>query len=60
MKPFTKIAAFVLAVVSLAHLLRLIMHFQIMIGSHTVPYWVSIFGFIAAAVISGGLWRESR
>jgi hypothetical protein len=60
MKRFTKLGSFIFAVISLAHLLRLIVHFQIMIGSHAVPLWVSAFGFIIAAVISGGLWRESR
>lgn len=59
-RPFTTIAAIIFAVMALAHAYRLFTHFQIIVGSHTIPEWVSI----AALVVTGGLslllLRESR
>jgi Mn2+/Fe2+ NRAMP family transporter len=60
MKPFTRIASFILALVALIHLVRVLMNTQVMIGSFETPLWVSILGFIVAALLSIGLWRESK
>ena len=60
MKPFTKIAAVLLALVSLLHLLRVILNVDLMVGNSEVPMWVSVMGFIIPLLLSIGLWRESK
>lgn len=60
MKPFTKIASFVFAVVALGHLIRLLLHVQVTIGSHTIPMYISVAGFIAALVLCIALFREAK
>jgi hypothetical protein len=59
-KPFTLIAATLFALAVLVHLYRLIRHFQITVGSHTISETVSIVAIIVAAIMSWGLFRESR
>lgn len=59
-RPFTLIAAMLFAVMALAHLYRLLTHFQIVLGSHTIPEWVSIVALAVTAGLSWGLLRESR
>jgi len=59
-KPFTLIAAIIFLVMALLHLLRLFRHFQIVIGSHPLPYWASIAGALIAGLLSLGLFREAR
>jgi hypothetical protein len=60
MKPFTKIASIVMAVVALLHLLRFIVNWKLTINEFDVPLWVSILGFIIAMALSIGLWKESN
>ena len=60
MKPFTKIASIILAIVALLHLARILLQNVVMIDDVTIPMWVSIVGFIVAAILSIGLWRESK
>jgi hypothetical protein len=60
MKPFTAIGAVVFALVAVAHLLRLIFNWAIIIDTLTVPYWVSIVGLLIAAILSVMLFREAR
>jgi hypothetical protein len=60
MKKFTKIASFIFGVVAVAHLVRLFVQFQVMIGSHIIPMWVSVLGIIVAGTLSYGLWKESK
>ena len=59
MKPFTKIAAGFLFLISALHLLRLVTGWEVMLAGRTVAMWVSA----PAAVLIGGLaamvWRES-
>jgi hypothetical protein len=59
-KPFTLIAAIVFTLVALAHLYRLLTHFQVIFGSHTIPMWVSYVGVAIPAILAIGLWREAR
>ena len=58
-KPFTLIAVVIFALVALAHLYRLVTHFQIILGSHTVPQWLSIVGFVVAGVLAWMVYREN-
>ncbi|MFL6725045.1 MAG: hypothetical protein ACJ8FS_00855 [Sphingomicrobium sp.] len=59
-RPFTWIAATIFALMALVHILRLFTHFQIILGSHSIPEWVSIVGTAIAAGLSWMLCREAR
>jgi hypothetical protein len=60
MKPFTMLAAILLALIALVHLYRLIQPFEVVVQGHVLPVWISAVG----AIVTGGLafmvWRESR
>jgi len=60
MKPFAKIASFILAIVALLHLARILLQNAVMVDDVSIPMWLSIVGFIAATILSIGLWRESK
>jgi hypothetical protein len=60
MKTGSKLAIFLLALVAVAHLLRLIYGISITVGEWVVPQWVSALGIIAPGVIAGLLWQESK
>jgi hypothetical protein len=59
-KPFTWIAATIFALMALVHIVRLFTHFQIIVGSHEIPQWVSFVGIIVPAGLSWMLCREAR
>ena len=59
-KPFTTIAAIIFALMALLHAYRLATDFQVVAGSHRIPYEVSWVGLAVAAVLAWGLFRESR
>jgi hypothetical protein len=54
------VAAIVFDLVAVAHLLRLLFHTQVVVGTWVVPMWVSVVGFIAAALLSILLFLEAR
>jgi putative Ca2+/H+ antiporter (TMEM165/GDT1 family) len=58
-KPFTLIAVVIFALMALAHLYRLVTHFQIIVGSHTMPQWLSIVGFVVTGVLAWMVYREN-
>ena len=60
MKPFSKIAAVIFAIVALLHLARVILNLDLLVGDYKVPMWVSIVGSIIPLILSIGLWRESK
>lgn len=49
-----RVASIVTGLISLAHLLRLFVHFQIVIGSHSLPLWLSGAAFVLFGLLS--LW----
>jgi hypothetical protein len=59
-KPFTRIAAVVFAIVAVAHLLRLIFQFPLVIGGFLVPLWINVIALIIAGLLAVMLWRESQ
>jgi len=59
-RPFTWIASAIFALMALVHLYRIFTHFQIILGSHAVPQWVSIVGVVIPAGLSWMLCREAR
>ena len=60
MKPATTVASFLLALVAVAHLLRLIFRVEVLVGGATIPMWVSVVATIVPAALAIALWRESR
>ncbi len=59
-KPFTMIAALVFFAVALVHVYRIFTHFQVVMGSHVIPMWISYFGIVIPALIAIMLLRESK
>jgi hypothetical protein len=59
-RPFTWIASAIFALMALAHLYRVFTHFQIIVGSHAIPMWVSYVGIVIPALLSWMLCREAR
>ena len=60
MKPFSTIAAAILALVALVHLLRLAYGWEVTVAGWVVPIWLSVVGFIVAGGLAALVWREAR
>jgi len=60
MKPVTMITVLFLAMVAVAHLLRLLLGVEVTVGGTLVPLWVSVIACVVPAGLAVGLWRESR
>ena len=59
-KPVTTAAIILLAVVSLAHLLRLIFGVRVTVADNVIPMWVSGVAFVVAGGLAIMLWRSAR
>ncbi|MFL6766198.1 MAG: hypothetical protein ACJ8FO_13505 [Sphingomicrobium sp.] len=59
-RPFTWIASAIFALMALVHLYRLVVRFQITVGTHSIPMWVSYVAIVVTAVLSWMLCREAR
>jgi hypothetical protein len=59
-RPFTLIAALIFALIALIHVYRLFTDFQVVLGSHVIPMWVSYAAIVVAGGLAIGLYRESR
>ncbi len=60
MKPFSTIAAFVLGLVALLHLLRFILAWEVIVSGINLPLWLSAIAFVFAAGLAVMVWREAR
>jgi hypothetical protein len=60
MKPASLLAAVLLDIVALAHVLRLIFHTEVTVGGTVIPMWISVVGCVIAAVLSVLVLREAR
>ena len=60
MKTGTLLAIIVFTIVAFAHLLRLVGGTQIVVGSTTIPMWVSFVGILVPGLIVVLLWKETR
>jgi hypothetical protein len=60
MKPATMISMLFLAMLAAAHLLRLVLGVEVIVGGMLVPLWVSVIACVVPAGLAVGLWRESR
>jgi hypothetical protein len=54
-----RVASIVFALFALGHILRLINHAQVMVGTHHVSMGVSVVALIIAAGLSIWMWRLS-
>ena len=59
-RPFTWIASAIFALIAILHLYRIVTHFQVVLGSHVIPLWVSYVGLVIPAALSWMLCREAR
>ena len=59
-KPFTLIAAVIFGLMALLHVYRLFTHFQVIVGSHTIPQAVSWIALVVTAGLSWMLFREAH
>ena len=59
-KPFTLIAATIFGLMALLHVYRIFTHFQVIVGSHTIPQGVSWIALVVTAALSWMLFREAR
>jgi len=59
-KPFIAAGSLLFAVVALLHLYRLFTHYQVILGTHVIPMWVSWIGLIVPGVLAVGMWQEAR
>ena len=60
MRPWNFMASVLLAVVALAHLLRLIFGLQVTVTDRIIPMWVSAVAFVVAGGMAIALWRGAR
>jgi hypothetical protein len=58
-RPFTHLAAFVLAVVALLQLLRMVLGWEVEIQGHSMPMWLSLIAFVVAGGLAATVWHES-
>lgn len=60
MKTGSLLAIIVFTIVAIAHVLRLVDGTQIVVGSSTIPIWVSFVGVVLPGLIVWLLWKESK
>jgi Na+/proline symporter len=60
MKPASFLAILLLALIALAHLLRLVFRVEVTVDGVSIPLWASIIACVVPALIALMLWRESR
>jgi hypothetical protein len=58
-RPFSHAASAVLMAVAVAHALRAAFQLPLLIGSVTVPPWMSVPGAVVAGALSILVWREA-
>ena len=57
-KPFTRVAAILLGVVAVLHLLRVIMDWDLSVAGEPMSHGVSLAAFVITGVLAGMVWRE--
>lgn len=58
MKPATKVAVALLALVAIGHLLRLLFGFEIVIGGWAAPMWASAIGVLVPGALAYFVYSE--
>jgi len=59
-RPFTWIAAAIFALIAIIHIVRLVTHFHVVLGTHSIPMCVSYVASVVGAFMSWMLCREAR
>lgn len=59
-KPFTAVAVVFFALMAVAHLLRLLLGWEVTVNGMVVSKWVSGPGLVITAWLALMLWREGR
>jgi len=54
-----RVASVIFGIFAIGHLLRLINHAEVTVGTHTIPMGLSWVALIAAVILSIWLWRLS-
>ena len=52
-----RVASVIMGLAALAHLVRLFLGFQVHLGSHPVPLWMSGAGFVVLGLLSFWFWK---
>ena len=60
MKPFTKIAIVVFAMICVAHSLRLVLGWEAKFNNFDIPIWVSVIGALFSGLMAVMLWKENK
>ena len=60
MKPATKIAIALFSLVAIAHLLRLIFGWPVVVGGWNAPMWVSLLGVGIPGALAFFIYREHQ
>jgi hypothetical protein len=55
-----RVASILFGIFAIGHLLRLINHAQVMIGTHSIPMGISWIALIVAAILCIWMWRLSN
>jgi hypothetical protein len=55
-----RVASVMFGIFAIFHLLRLINHAQVTVGTYTIPMGVSWIGLIIAAILCIWMWRLSK
>jgi hypothetical protein len=53
-------ASVIFGIFAIGHILRLINHAQVTVGTHTIPMGVSWIALIVAAILCVWMWRLSK
>ncbi len=59
-KPFTLVAAVLFGLMAALHVYRIATHFQVILGTHTIPQGASWIAVAFLALMSFMLFKESR
>ena len=60
MKPASLVTMIFLALVCIAHLLRVVYRVEILAGGVSIPIWMSVLACLFTAALAGWLWKEQR
>jgi hypothetical protein len=55
-----RVGSVLFAVIALGHVARLLKHAQVVVGSHTIPLWISAPLAVIAALLSLWMWKLSK
>lgn len=60
MKPATLLATAFLALIAIAHLLRVLYRVDVVVGGTAIPIWMSGPAFVVVGALAVAVWREHR